>query len=113
MNKMNDASMRRAARPRAKTANLGEQATAAAAFLRTLANENRLMILCVLAEGEMAVGELARRLGITHSNASQHLFRLKSEGLVEARRDGQTVYYSVASQDVLPIIAQLHRMFCG
>jgi ArsR family transcriptional regulator, virulence genes transcriptional regulator len=105
--------MGRTARARGSSTDLSGGAAEAAAFLRTLANENRLMILCVLAEGELSVGDLAGRLGITHPNASQHLFRLKAEGLVDARRDGQTVYYSVASQDVLPIIAQLHRMFCA
>ena len=109
---MKGASMRRTARPKTKAADLGDQAAEAAAFLRTLANENRLMILCVLAEGELSVGDVAQRLGITHPNASQHLFRLKSEGLVAARRAGQTMYYRIASDDVLPIITQLHRMFC-
>ena len=110
---MKSASKGRTARARAKSADLGTQAAEAAAFLRTLANENRLLILCVLAEGEISVGELAARLGITHPNASQHLFRLKSEGLVAARRDGQAVYYSIASKDVMTIIAQLHDMFCA
>jgi DNA-binding transcriptional ArsR family regulator len=105
--------MGRTARAKSKSADLGEQAAEAATFLRTLANENRLMILCALAEGELSVGALADRLGITPPNASQHLFRLKSEGLVEARRDGQTVYYGIASPDVMTIIAELHRMFCG
>jgi DNA-binding transcriptional ArsR family regulator len=91
---------------------LEQQAREAAAFLRTLASEHRLMILCALIEGERSVGELAARLGIAQPNASQHLFKLKSEGLVATRRDGQTIYYRIASEHVRPIVAQLHAMFC-
>jgi ArsR family transcriptional regulator len=88
------------------------QARRAAEFLRSLASEHRLLILCALAEGERSVGELADLLGIAQPNASQHLFKLKSEGLVAARRAGQTIYYRLASNHVKPIIAHLHAMFC-
>lgn len=88
------------------------QARRAAEFLRSLASEHRLLILCALAEGERSVGELATLLGIAQPNASQHLFKLKSEGLVTARREGQTIYYRIASRHVKPIIGHLHAMFC-
>jgi DNA-binding transcriptional ArsR family regulator len=88
------------------------QARRAAEFLRSLANEHRLLILCALVEGERSVGELANLLGIAQPNASQHLFKLKAEGLVAARRDAQTIYYRLASRHVRPIIAHLHAMFC-
>jgi DNA-binding transcriptional ArsR family regulator len=88
------------------------QARRAAEFLRSLASEHRLLILCALVEGERSVGALAGLLGITQPNASQHLFKLKSEGLVAARRDAQTIYYRLASRHVRPIIAHLHAMFC-
>lgn len=100
---------------RAKVVDLGAMeggARRAAEFLRSLASEHRLLILCALIEGERSVGELAERLGIAQPNASQHLFKLKSEGLVAARRQGQTIYYRLASAHVKPIIAHLHAMFC-
>ncbi len=93
-------------------AQLAAQARKAADFLRSLASENRLLILCALVEGERSVGELAERLGIAQPNASQHLFKLKSEGLVATRRAGQTIYYRLASDRVAPLIMQLHAMFC-
>jgi ArsR family transcriptional regulator len=101
--------------PRTKAVDLGAmegQARRAAEFLRSLASEHRLLILCTLAEGERSVGELAARLRIAQPNASQHLFKLKSEGLVAARREGQTMYYRLVSRHVKPIIAHLHAMFC-
>ncbi len=107
--------MRSASPPRlapAEIRRLAAQARQAADFLRSIASENRLMILCALVEGERSVGELAARLGIAQPNASQHLFKLKSEGLVAARRDGQTIRYRLASDRVAPLIAQLHAMFC-
>jgi ArsR family transcriptional regulator, virulence genes transcriptional regulator len=91
---------------------MAEQAERAAAFLRSLASEHRLLILCALVERERSVGELADLLGIAQPNASQHLFKLRSERLVSARRAGQTIYYRLASGHVKPIIAQLHAMFC-
>lgn len=100
---------------KAKAVDLGAmegQARRAAEFLRSIASEHRLLILCALVEGERSVGELAELLGIAQPNASQHLFKLKSEGLVAARRSGQTIYYRLASKHVKPIIAHLHAMFC-
>jgi ArsR family transcriptional regulator len=91
---------------------MASQARRAADFLRSLASEHRLLILCALVEHERSVNALAGLLGIAQPNASQHLFKLKSEGLVAARRDGQTLYYRLDSEHVAPIIAQLHAMFC-
>lgn len=88
------------------------QAGRAADFLRLLASEHRLLILCAVAEGERSVGELAGMLEIAQPNASQHLFRLRAEGLVASRRAGQTIYYRLTSRHVQPIIAHLHAMFC-
>ena len=84
----------------------------AAEFLRLLASEHRLLILCAVAEEERSVGELADLLAIAQPNASQHLFRLRTEGLVTSRRVGQTIYYRLASPHVRPIITHLHAMFC-
>jgi DNA-binding transcriptional ArsR family regulator len=102
----------RQAKARAELGAMEGQARRAAEFLRSLASEHRLLILCALVERERSVGELAGLLGIAQPNASQHLFKLKSEGLVAARRDAQTIYYRLASRHVRPIIAHLHAMFC-
>jgi ArsR family transcriptional regulator len=92
---------------------MAASAEQAAQFLRTLASKHRLMILCALAEGESSVGALAERLAIAQPNVSQHLFKLKAEGLVAARREAQTIHYRLASDEVRPIIEQLYAMFCG
>jgi DNA-binding transcriptional ArsR family regulator len=88
------------------------QARRAADFLRLLASEHRLLILCAVAEQERSVGEIATLLAIAQPNASQHLFKLRTDGLVASRRAGQTIYYRLASEHVRPIIAHLHAMFC-
>lgn len=102
----------RAARPAVSPERMAAGAEAAAQFLRTLASPHRLMILCTLAQGELPVNALADRLGLAQPNVSQHLFKLKAEGLVAARREAQTVYYRLASDSVRPIIEHLYRMFC-
>ena len=107
--------MAAAARTRRRTVDLKAMergAGRAADFLRLLASEHRLLILCAVAEEERSVGELADLLGIAQPNASQHLFRLRAEGLVASRRAGQTIYYRLASPHVRPIIAHLHAMLC-
>ena len=90
----------------------GASATEAAAFLRMMANEHRLAILCALGEGATSVGELAELLGASQPNVSQHLAKLKSLRLVEAQREGTTVRYSLVSKDAAAIIAVLHRRYC-
>ncbi len=82
-------------------------------FLKSIANKHRLMVLCMLLEDELSAGQLAERLGTKQPNASQHLFKLKAEGLVETRREAQTIYYRLASNDVKPIIKHLERLFCA
>lgn len=87
----------------------------ASAFLRALANESRLMILCHLAaeEGrEMSVSELAKAMQLDQPRLSQHLARLRRDGLVKTRREAQTIYYSVARSEAAPVIEVLHRSFC-
>ena len=91
----------------------GASAAEAAEFLRLMANENRLAILCALGEGARSVGELAELLGASQPNVSQHLAKLKSLQLVAARREGTTIRYSLASKDVSAIIAILHRRYCA
>lgn len=92
---------------------LEEKAGEAEAFLRSLASRHRLMILCSLLEGEMSVGELGTRLGLTQSNLSRHLATLRDEGLLGTRRERTTIFYRITSERVLPMLAELYRMFCA
>jgi DNA-binding transcriptional ArsR family regulator len=85
----------------------------AAALLRALANEHRLLILCQLAEGERGVGELVGAVGLSQSAVSQHLARLRGEELVIARRDGQAIFYSLAGDEVRRVIAALYEIYCS
>lgn len=85
----------------------------ASEFLRTLSNRHRLMMLCQLIDGERSVGDLAAALGIRDSTASQHLALLRKDGLVSARREGQTIWYSVASEPARAVLTALYQSFCG
>lgn len=84
-----------------------------AAMLKALGNRARLMALCKLAEhGEMRVGELAEEVGLSQSALSQHLAKMRDEGLVAFRRDGQSLFYRVADPRCEALIATLHRLYC-
>lgn len=85
----------------------------AADFLKALANPWRLRILCTLSEGPMAVGALAARIGAREALVSQHLMRLRAEGLVRTERFGQSVHYSLASRLTEQVIAALYEAYCG
>jgi ArsR family transcriptional regulator, virulence genes transcriptional regulator len=88
-------------------------ATEAAAMLRLLASERRLTVLCTLiVEGEAPVGRLAQRAGLSQPAMSQHLAKLREDGLVATRRDGTTIFYRIADQRVAKILATLHEIFC-
>ena len=84
----------------------------AASLLRALGNENRLLIMCSLAEGELSVGELNERIDLSQSALSQHLAVLRKDGLVATRREAQTIYYSLADGPAVELITTLHRIFC-
>lgn len=84
----------------------------AARLLRSLGNAHRLMILCTLCGGEKSVGELNGIVPLSQSALSQHLAVLREESLVNTRRDGQTVYYSVPDSPALQILEVLHGTFC-
>lgn len=90
-----------------------DQARQAATLLRALANPTRLMLLCLLVEGEHSVGELNQRIPMSQSALSQHLARLREEKLVTTRRESQTIHYRIADPLVLELIAPLHRRFCS
>ena len=87
-------------------------AARATEFLRSLSNPHRLLILCQLSQGEKSVSELCDVLNLRQPTLSQHLARLRSEGLVSTRRDGTTIYYSLEREDVLPVIEVLYSVFC-
>ena len=89
-----------------------ESAARAAALLRLLGNERRLMILCQLADGELSVGEIQPRVGLSQSALSQHLALLREEGVVTTRRSGQTIYYRLADPAAARLIETLAELFC-
>ena len=84
----------------------------AVATLKLLANEDRLLLLCQLALGEMSVGALEAELGIRQPTLSQQLGVLRAEGVVQTRRQGKQVFYSVADAALLEILGVLHRLYC-
>jgi DNA-binding transcriptional ArsR family regulator len=88
---------------------LEASAAAAARLLKLLASEQRLMLLCRLSEAEVSVGELARHAGLSQTTASQHLAKLRAEGVVATRRDAQTIYYRLID----PAAMQLIGMLCA
>ena len=87
-------------------------ACAAAAFLKILANDRRLMILCELLKGERCVSELEEIVSLSQSALSQHLARLRRSHLVKTRRESQTIYYSIADPGVTKIIGALYDLYC-
>ena len=87
-------------------------ASDAVSLLKGLANESRLMIMCVLSEGEVSVGQLNQRIKLSQSALSQHLAVLREQGLVQTRRESQTIYYSLAESAALSIIELLHEVYC-
>ena len=106
-----------AARPKrvadAGMAQLERKAAQAAALLKLLANENRLLILCRLAlEREMSVNDLADAVGLSQSALSQHLAKMREEGLLTTRRDAQTVYYRIADPNAAKLLALLKSIYC-
>jgi DNA-binding transcriptional ArsR family regulator len=92
---------------------LMRNARRASDFLKALSHENRLLLLCLLSEGERSVSELENILSMRQSAVSQQLARLRLDGLVSARRDGKAVFYSIASEDVRRMIAVVYDIFCG
>jgi len=98
---------------KADFAQLEQKATEVAGILRALANERRLMILCKLVEwGEGNVNQLANAVGLSQSALSQHLAKMRAEGLVSYRRDSQTLWYRIADPRVDELFATLYRVFC-
>jgi DNA-binding transcriptional ArsR family regulator len=94
-------------------ADLERKASEAAQLLKLLANENRLLILCrlVLAR-ELSVNGLADVVGISQSALSQHLAKMRAEGLLATRRDAQTIYYRIADPNAARLLALLKSIYC-
>ena len=92
---------------------MAESAEAASNLLKALANENRLLILCVLTQGERSVTELEEMLALRQPTVSQQLARLRADDLVSCRRDGKTIYYSIASDEARQVIDLLYDMYCA
>ncbi len=84
----------------------------ASEFLKALSHEVRLLILCFLIEGEKSVSEIEKMLKLRQPAVSQQLARLRADGLVEARRNGKNIYYSLARTEIRDVIGVLHDAFC-
>lgn len=91
---------------------LRSRAGEAASFLKSIANDRRLIILCELVNGERTVGELEAVVGLSQSALSQHLARLRGAKLVKTRRESQTIHYSLADSSVSEVIGVLHDVYC-
>ena len=93
-------------------AHLRKAAAQAVGALKVLANEERLLLLCQLSQGEMCVSDLEEALDIHQPTLSQQLGVLRTEGAVNTRRDGKFVFYSVADPNVMQVLEVLYRVYC-
>jgi len=91
---------------------MANNAKRASAFLKALSHESRLMILCILADGEQSVSDLEELLDLRQPTVSQQLARLRADGLVTTRRDGKAVYYTLASEEARVVIGAVYDVFC-
>mgnify|MGYP006270614471 CR=1 FL=1 len=91
---------------------MAAQSHRAAAFLKALSHEARLLILCHLVEGDKTVTELVSLMSLRQAAVSQHLARLRADGLVTARRDGKSVVYTITDDRALRLVGLLHELFC-
>jgi ArsR family transcriptional regulator len=93
-------------------ADLISASAAASELMRSLSHPHRLLVLCALGSGEKSVAELRAELGVAQVPMSQQLMRLRSDGLVLARREGTTVYYRIARPEILSVVEAVHGAFC-
>ncbi|OFX14524.1 MAG: ArsR family transcriptional regulator [Alphaproteobacteria bacterium RIFOXYD12_FULL_60_8] len=91
---------------------LQDNARRASSLLKAMSNEHRLLVLCQLLHGERAVGELERLIGLSQSALSQHLARLRRDGLVKTRRQAQTIYYSLNGEEASAVLSTLYGLYC-
>lgn len=92
---------------------LQKSADQACALLRTLANPDRLLLLCQISMGDYCVGDLEALTGIRQPTLSQQLTVLRQEGLVTSRREGKQVFYQVSSTEAMAVIQLLHQLYCA
>lgn len=88
-------------------------ATNACALLKVLVNQDRLLLMCLLSQGELSVGELEEQLGIRQRRLSQQLGFLRENGLAATRREGKSIFYSATSPEALAVMAVLYEQFCA
>ena len=101
-------------KPPVDLATFEDNASAVADTLKAIANQRRLMVLCKLVEhGEMVVGDLADAVGLSQSALSQHLAKMREEGLVAFRRESQTLWYRIADSRIETLFATLYRLYCA
>lgn len=91
---------------------MAEHADEAIQLLKALSNRSRLMVLCILSEGELSVGELLEKVPLSQSALSQHLAVLRRDELVATRREAQTVFYSLQDENAARVVSLLHEMYC-
>ncbi|MEZ5815244.1 MAG: metalloregulator ArsR/SmtB family transcription factor [Alphaproteobacteria bacterium] len=91
---------------------IGKDVQAAVKVLKALSNERRLMVVCALYSGEKSVGALEEMVGLSQSALSQHLARLRRDGIVKTRREAQTIYYSLDSSSTERILGCLYDLYC-
>ena len=89
-----------------------DQATKAVALLKSLSHEGRLQILCLLVDSDLNVTQLAEALGVSPVSVSQQLMRLRAEGIVQSRREGKSVIYHLAREEVSAVVVALRDTFC-
>lgn len=106
------AARKRTTKPPALAAAMAAQAERATELLKAMAHPQRLRVLCLLVEGERSVGEINREIELSQSALSQHLARLRDEGLVATRKEAQTVFYRLAPGPALEVIRTLHDVYC-
>lgn len=92
---------------------LQHNARRASTLLKAMSNEHRLLILCQLSKTEKSVGELERLIGLSQSALSQHLARLRRDGLVKTRRSAQTIFYSLKGDEANTVIGTLYNLYCA
>lgn len=92
---------------------MAKRAKEASTFLKAMSHESRLMILWILADGERSVNELEQLLSLRQPTVSQQLARLRYDGLVGTRRDGKTIYYSLADENARRVVGFVSELYCG
>lgn len=106
-------SMKLMLRKKSAIAAMDAKAEEASRLLTVMANAKRLMVLCNLLGGEKSVGELAEIVDLSQAALSQHLGKMRALELVETRRDGQTIYYRLASEEAREVLETLYRLYCA